>query len=66
ARWGVTPCRVHVWYVRRDLPEAAALTRLIQSSPHFFAYGNELATNYLDAQPPARCSQPVAAVDLRQ
>ena len=55
ARWGVTPCVVHVWYVRRDLPESAQMVELIRKSPHFFSYGGQLATNFMGAEPPSGC-----------
>ena len=58
ARWGAQPCNVHIWYVRRDIPDFAAIKAIILRQPHFFLDGGAIATNYMQASPPEVCSDP--------
>jgi arabinofuranosyltransferase len=58
ARWGPDPCNVHIWYVRRDLPETPQMLAIIRHSPHFFLDGAQVATNFMQPEPPAICSDP--------
>ena len=58
ARWGPSPCNLHVWYVRRDIPDFEAIKRIIQGQPHFFLDGGPIATNYMQTEPPMVCGDP--------
>ena len=58
ARWGDSPCNIHVWYVQRDLPEAAAMIDEIRRAPHFFLDSQAPAFDYRDAPPPTACEDP--------
>lgn len=58
ARWGDSPCNVHIWYVRRGLPQSQAMIDLIRTEPHFFMDSLMLAHNYMHSNPPERCSDP--------
>jgi hypothetical protein len=66
ARWGVTPCVVHVWYVRRNIPDFAAVMAIIRKQPHIFSYGGGLANNYLEDDPPTACNNPVVSIGLNE
>jgi arabinofuranosyltransferase len=58
ARWGATPCNVHIWYVRRDIPDFEAIKKIILRQPHFFLDGGLMATNYMQPDPPRVCGDP--------
>ncbi|HWZ50356.1 MAG TPA: hypothetical protein VNW54_02720 [Granulicella sp.] len=58
ARWGNDECNVHVWYVRRDLPEADAMIGLIRRSPHFFLDTQKLVSDFRNDPPPQLCKDP--------
>jgi arabinofuranosyltransferase len=56
ARWGMTPCAVNIWYLRRDLPEYDEMLKIIQQEPHLYPYNEAgLGTNFLQDDPPATC-----------
>lgn len=57
ARWGITPCEVNIWYLRKDLPEFQDMLRIIRREPYFDPYNeSRLATNFLEPEPPAQCT----------
>ncbi|HEX2917383.1 MAG TPA: hypothetical protein VHN81_02630 [Edaphobacter sp.] len=58
ARWGDHTCNVHIWYVRRDIPEFNPILKLIRHQPHYFLDDGISSYNYLDDTPPAGCSDP--------
>ena len=58
ARWGDSACSVHVWYVRRDLPESSAMIDLIRQTPHFFLDTQRLSYDYRNDPPPVACIDP--------
>jgi len=66
ARWGLIPCSINVWYVRRDITDFDEIMRIVQQSPHFYPYGGGVATNFLEADPPAVCADSQNVLSLRQ
>jgi hypothetical protein len=66
ARWGVDPCAVNIWYVRRDIPDFEAIMSIVRQSPHFYPYGGGLAQNFLGPDPPAVCGDSQNVLSLHQ
>jgi hypothetical protein len=65
ARWGESPCETDTWYLRKDLPEYEEMLAIIRQPGYFYPYGNaEHATNFLNAEPPAECSDDKAVVRM--
>ena len=56
AAFGSSVCNLHLYFVRRDFPDSAAITAIIRDHPYYFLDNDVLSHDFRNELPPKGAS----------